>query len=271
MALPASGILTIEDIANEFGGVVPHDLSEYYGADTSVPTTGELAISDFYGTSSTNAVESMSGSDWTFTGDLSSATQTSTSRRYWGPADAPFVSGAPNTPKVYIAKTIGETSEGNASTLTPSIDTTNRPLEYDDTNFNLLPFPGHRGEDLVTIGAHFPVQKLRVGDYDYSVNIRVPAVVNDFYDSDSSSSIRLYIEVYDTWVDDGADSYLTDQLSRTRIVNIQNNQDGVFGTQYSGTITVSGQYVILICIMSSGLFDPSGALGFRNFGMTKAT
>lgn len=269
MALPASGILTIEDIANEFGGVVPHDLSEYYGADTGVPTTGELAISDFYGTSSTNAVESMSGSDWTFTGDLSSATQTATSRRYWGPADAPFVSGAPNTPKVYIAKTVGETSNGTS--LTPSIDTTNRPLEYDDTNFSLLFFPGHRGEDLVSISAHFPVQKLRVGDYDYSVNIRVPAVVNDFYDSDSSSSIRLYIEVYDTWVDDGANSYLTNQLSSTRIVNIQGNQDGVFGTGYTGTITVSGQYVNLRCVLSSGLADPSGALGFRNFGMTKAT
>lgn len=52
MALPASGALSIGDIAGEFGGAVPHALSEYYGAAAGVPASGTIAISDFYGTSS---------------------------------------------------------------------------------------------------------------------------------------------------------------------------------------------------------------------------
>jgi len=52
MALPSSGALSIGDIAGEFGGAVPHALSEYYGAAAGVPASGTIAISDFYGTSS---------------------------------------------------------------------------------------------------------------------------------------------------------------------------------------------------------------------------
>lgn len=51
MALPSSGQLSMADIAAEFGGVVPHSISEYYGAG-GVPASGQIAISDFYGQSS---------------------------------------------------------------------------------------------------------------------------------------------------------------------------------------------------------------------------
>lgn len=59
MALPSSGTLTMADIAGEFGGSVPHSLSEYYRGgslvlDTSltasIPTSGLIKLSDFYGT-----------------------------------------------------------------------------------------------------------------------------------------------------------------------------------------------------------------------------
>lgn len=52
MTLPLSGQLTLQEIAAEFGGSVPHNLSEYYSAATGVPHSGPLAISDFYGLSS---------------------------------------------------------------------------------------------------------------------------------------------------------------------------------------------------------------------------
>ena len=61
MPVKSSGELSFElDIVDEFGGVVPHSLSEYYGADSgsaspSIPTSGELAFSDFYGTNNTIA------------------------------------------------------------------------------------------------------------------------------------------------------------------------------------------------------------------------
>lgn len=56
MVLPLSGPLTMQDIATEFGGTVPHSLSEYYrngglvpSNNTGVPTSGQISIGDFYG------------------------------------------------------------------------------------------------------------------------------------------------------------------------------------------------------------------------------
>ena len=51
MALPGSGAISLNDVATEFGGTIPHSLSEYYGADTGVPSSGTISLSDFYGTS----------------------------------------------------------------------------------------------------------------------------------------------------------------------------------------------------------------------------
>lgn len=52
MALQSSGAISLLDIANEFGGVVPHSLSEYYGVAAGVPSSGAISFSNFYGTSS---------------------------------------------------------------------------------------------------------------------------------------------------------------------------------------------------------------------------
>jgi hypothetical protein len=55
MTLPSSGTITIAQIAAEFGGDAPHSLSEYYRGgsyvtanNTNVPTSGTIALSDFY-------------------------------------------------------------------------------------------------------------------------------------------------------------------------------------------------------------------------------
>ena len=50
MALQSSGMISLANIAAEFGGSAPHALSEYYGSDT-VPSSGQIAFSNFYGTS----------------------------------------------------------------------------------------------------------------------------------------------------------------------------------------------------------------------------
>ena len=56
MALQTSGAISLLDIATEFGGTAPHAMSEYYGggdnvgAGPGVPASGELTLSDFYGT-----------------------------------------------------------------------------------------------------------------------------------------------------------------------------------------------------------------------------
>jgi len=61
MALPSSGPLSINDIAVEFGGSVPHSLSEYYGVATGIPASGTIAIDDFYGTSSASPISATGG------------------------------------------------------------------------------------------------------------------------------------------------------------------------------------------------------------------
>ncbi len=56
MAIQSSGIITLQDIEDEFGGTGSVSLSEYYrnGAyvtsnNTSVPTSGAISLSNFYG------------------------------------------------------------------------------------------------------------------------------------------------------------------------------------------------------------------------------
>jgi hypothetical protein len=50
MALQSSGAISLSDIQTEFGGSNPISLSEYYGVDT-VPASGAISMSQFYGTS----------------------------------------------------------------------------------------------------------------------------------------------------------------------------------------------------------------------------
>ena len=58
MALQTSGTISLNDIAGEFGGSVPHSMSEYYrggglvpdsSANSSIPTSGTISFSQFYG------------------------------------------------------------------------------------------------------------------------------------------------------------------------------------------------------------------------------
>ena len=58
MTLQSSGAISLNDIAGEFGGSTPHSLSEYYGADTGVPSSGTISFDDFYGTSADPALGS---------------------------------------------------------------------------------------------------------------------------------------------------------------------------------------------------------------------
>lgn len=67
MALPASGQLSLQDIATEFGGSTPHQLSEYYSAAAGIPASGEITISDFYGASAAPPGPPASVSSYLFT------------------------------------------------------------------------------------------------------------------------------------------------------------------------------------------------------------
>ena len=71
MAIPSSGAISLNTIATEFGGSTPHSISEYYaggglvpagtsGTNGPVPSSGQIAFSNFYGTSNYVAPTSVS-------------------------------------------------------------------------------------------------------------------------------------------------------------------------------------------------------------------
>ena len=49
MTLQSSGAISFDDIQDEFGGSNPISMTEYYGKST-LPSSGEISLSDFYGT-----------------------------------------------------------------------------------------------------------------------------------------------------------------------------------------------------------------------------
>lgn len=63
MPIVGSGLVSLQALATEFGGSTPHSLSEYYRqplgpvprTETSVPTSGLISLSQFYGTERVNA------------------------------------------------------------------------------------------------------------------------------------------------------------------------------------------------------------------------
>lgn len=47
--IKSSGSLSLLEIQNEFGGSPPISMSEYYGAATGLPGSGQISVNQFYG------------------------------------------------------------------------------------------------------------------------------------------------------------------------------------------------------------------------------
>lgn len=80
MTLPASGPLSLADIAAEFGGATPHGLQEYYDAASGIPVSGPISIQDFYGAASVPDINfpgawtlGGAGSIWTLSEEVTDA------------------------------------------------------------------------------------------------------------------------------------------------------------------------------------------------------
>ena len=74
MAVPSSGAVSIQDLVDEFGGSTPHSISEYYrggslvpnvSANNSVPTSGEVSLTDFYGAVDATFIAASGGTETT--------------------------------------------------------------------------------------------------------------------------------------------------------------------------------------------------------------
>lgn len=72
MAVPSTGPVGLSDIAAEFGGSVPHSLSEYYaggglvpssttGNEGTVPTSGTISINSLRGASNVAPITATGG------------------------------------------------------------------------------------------------------------------------------------------------------------------------------------------------------------------
>lgn len=70
MALQTTGSISLQDIANEFGGTLPHSLSEYYaggglvpagasGVNGAIPSSGAISLSNFYGAANYTLVQTL--------------------------------------------------------------------------------------------------------------------------------------------------------------------------------------------------------------------
>lgn len=78
MALQSSGQIKLSEIAAEFGGSVPHQLSEYHDKGNA-PASGEIQLAaDFYGTS--DQVLMSTGSESSATASLGNAVQLATGK-----------------------------------------------------------------------------------------------------------------------------------------------------------------------------------------------
>ena len=114
MAVQADGndLGIVSDLVPEFGGSAPHALSEYYGgaglvpagANPNVPTSGEVQLSDFYGSVAATVL-----------------TISSNTNNYDIGAAAISAGGDKNTPVILTINsgvTVGSSSTGTASMYT---------------------------------------------------------------------------------------------------------------------------------------------------------
>lgn len=118
MAIPGPGVpISMTTIATEFGGTVPHSLSEYYRGgglvpntpgNASIPTSGQIAMGNFYGTANRTAYTLTIGSN-TYNYDVYANR---------GPA---YVAGATDiTVAIPASVAVGSTTTGAYAMLVPS-------------------------------------------------------------------------------------------------------------------------------------------------------
>ena len=109
MACPDSGTITLQSLVDEFGGSVPHNMSEYYrngslvpGNNTNVPESGTISLSNFY--SAVNEI-------------IHTHSSTATNQNYATIFGSNWTSSVPKRIVINSGVTIGATSGNHAMNI----------------------------------------------------------------------------------------------------------------------------------------------------------
>ena len=120
MAIPGPGVpLSVNDIATEFGGTVPHGLNEYYRGgglvpntpgNSAIPASGQIAVGDFYGSANRSSIPLVISTD-SYNYDVYSVASTNPT----------YVAGTSDiTVTVNPGVTVGSTATPTYAMLVPS-------------------------------------------------------------------------------------------------------------------------------------------------------
>ena len=148
MTLPSSGPLSIEDIANEFGGTAPHSLSEYYrggglvpdsSLTQSIPTSGSINVSDFYGTTNYTTLEILGEVNWL----QESTTNTSSSQSVTIPEGTKSVIFMGNIGTNNRRQTLHTTATLGGNALTEVISVNNTISAFTEYVFDSIIYAGN--------------------------------------------------------------------------------------------------------------------------------
>jgi len=103
MPLQTSGPISLLDIAGEFGGGQPHAISEYYrngglvpsnAYNSSIPTRGVIAFSNFYGARASGFEYRMSEDSWNQNNGVFYSTPGAYNQRFFASYTTPVCQGA---------------------------------------------------------------------------------------------------------------------------------------------------------------------------------
>lgn len=141
MVLQSSGRISLGNIASEFGGVVPHKLSEYFGVAIGVPTSGStIRLSDFWG-----KANNPNPPTWvTATGFGNVAPSTSFTKTVTAYSDSPVTLSAVSTGFGTFSSTgnvgtiSGTTPNVSRQTYSWTIRATDAELQTTDRTFSVL-------------------------------------------------------------------------------------------------------------------------------------
>lgn len=261
--LPSSGTIRQSQVIAEFNK--GNNLRAYLGADSGVPTSGNLKLTDFYGKSASDAVDSWTYDSTDYIEGLNyfspgSKSGINRSKCPWNATGAAFdkTSATKGTTAYSSAMTCTHASGGGGSIV---------PQAY------YSGFDGAINSQYPNNGATqycdslFPFQKLKPGNYRISGNSRA------YGGSDRWAEAYLYMHFFSTWSMSGGVGYVSGAHGSNKKLVLGGRQLSS-STPQTGTFTVPEgyEYVCVEFRNANNVYSP-GMYGcsITNIVVTKAS